>query len=355
MDEAFEAAVEAVITGDLAVLERLLLRNPMLVFEHSGREHQATLLHYVAANGVEDERQRTPDNAVEIAELLLEHGADPNATAKFYGGGGGSTPLVALVSSAHPAQARLQVALTELFCKSGALVNGIEDDGIPLATAIAFRYLDAARTLVNYGARVDNPVFAAAMDDLDMLRLFAGGEMPAFIDAFGGIIEDPQAILGAALVAACTADSRSVIEYLLTGGVDVNSRSSTEDSTGLHEAARMNHLELAQLLLDNGADPALSDSQGFTPLHWAAWYGYLEMIDLLLAYSAPLEALTSYEGTVLGTAVWAFCNTMYPPENALDVVERLLNAGANAAAVSPFPCGVEAIDALIAPYRDGAA
>ncbi len=57
---AFETAVEAVIDGDLAGLEEMLRRDPALVRARSSRVchfdppvHRATLLHYIAANGVE--------------------------------------------------------------------------------------------------------------------------------------------------------------------------------------------------------------------------------------------------------------------------------------------------------------
>ena len=47
---------------------------------------RATLLHYVAANGVEGYRQLTPPNAVAIADALLDAGADVDALADMYGG-----------------------------------------------------------------------------------------------------------------------------------------------------------------------------------------------------------------------------------------------------------------------------
>src|SRR5438874_2707389 len=60
----FESAVEAVINGDVASLESLLRANPELVRARSTRKchfyppvHRATLLHYIAANGVEGYRQ----------------------------------------------------------------------------------------------------------------------------------------------------------------------------------------------------------------------------------------------------------------------------------------------------------
>ena len=73
--------MEAVITGDAATLDSLL-REP-LVLARSTRVthfdlpvHRATLLHYVAANGVEGYRQKTPNNAVEVATMLLKAGAE---------------------------------------------------------------------------------------------------------------------------------------------------------------------------------------------------------------------------------------------------------------------------------------
>src|SRR5436190_5580197 len=53
----FEEAVESVIAGDLVALERKLAVEPTLVHEQSARRHHATLLHYIAANGVEGFRQ----------------------------------------------------------------------------------------------------------------------------------------------------------------------------------------------------------------------------------------------------------------------------------------------------------
>jgi hypothetical protein len=45
----FEAAVDAVVSGDVATLERLLQANPALARARSTRAHHSTLLHYVGA------------------------------------------------------------------------------------------------------------------------------------------------------------------------------------------------------------------------------------------------------------------------------------------------------------------
>ena len=101
-DRAFEAAADAVVGGDIAAVESKL--NADLVRARSTRRHHATLLHYVAANGVEDFRQLSPPNAVEIACLLLDAGAEVDALADTYGGGTDQTTMNLLVSSAHPAR-----------------------------------------------------------------------------------------------------------------------------------------------------------------------------------------------------------------------------------------------------------
>src|SRR5438093_3900899 len=104
------------------------------------RVHRATLLQYVAANGVEDFRQKTPKNALDIARLLLQRGSEVDALAETYGGGPLQTTMNLLVSSVHPAAAGLQSKLVELLLDFGASINGVEDDESPLMTSLSFGY-----------------------------------------------------------------------------------------------------------------------------------------------------------------------------------------------------------------------
>ena len=106
----FESAVEAVVHGDLVALQDALRRNPALVRTRSSRVccfeppvHRATLLHYVAANGVEAYRQKTPAGAVEVARALLRVDAEADALADMYGAE--CSTMSMLVSSSHPAEA----------------------------------------------------------------------------------------------------------------------------------------------------------------------------------------------------------------------------------------------------------
>jgi len=92
---AFEAAASAIVAGDATTLKGLLREHPHVIRARSTREHRASLLHYVAANGVENYRQISPKNIAAITEILLAAGADVDAEADVYGGGlSGSSPRV---------------------------------------------------------------------------------------------------------------------------------------------------------------------------------------------------------------------------------------------------------------------
>jgi hypothetical protein len=55
---AFARSVKAIVTGDVQALRQELAADPVLVQARSVSAHRATLLHYVAANGIEPELQR---------------------------------------------------------------------------------------------------------------------------------------------------------------------------------------------------------------------------------------------------------------------------------------------------------
>src|ERR1700719_2465415 len=182
----FESAVEAVVNGDLAALEDALRRDPALVSARSSRVcafdppvHRATLLHYVAANGVEAYRQKTPPNAVEIARALLEAGAEPDALADMYGAE--CTTMSMLVSSSHPAEAGLQAPLVELLLDFGAAIEGrgTRKWGTLLFTALAFGMIDAAEALAKRGARIELPTAAGLGRVDDAARLLPSAEAEA--------------------------------------------------------------------------------------------------------------------------------------------------------------------------------
>src|SRR4051794_25822333 len=157
----FEAAVDAVVSGNIAALEKLLLEHPELVRMRSTREHRSTLLHYVSANGVEDFRQKTPKNIVEITKMLLDAGAAVDADSDAYGG---CTTLGLVATSVHPEKAGVQIALLRALLDRGANLHHPSPGGNNhslLHACIANGQPAAARFLADLGAPLD-PETAAA-------------------------------------------------------------------------------------------------------------------------------------------------------------------------------------------------
>lgn len=265
----FESAVEAVINGDLSTLTSLLRGNPELVRARSTRVthfdpavHRATLLHYLAANGVEGYRQKTPGNAVDVARILLYAGSEVDALADMYGGQ--CTAMSLLVSSCHPARAGVQVELVDTLLDFGASVEG---RGMgrwvsPLLTALVFGYAKAAEALVRRGAMVENIAVAAGL----------------------GRLQDAQV-----MIAKADAESRH---------------------RALALAAQLGHVDIVRLLVDSGEDPNRYNPEGFhshsTPLHQAILPGHLDVVRLLVERRARLDIRDKiYQGTPLGWALYA--------------------------------------------------
>ena len=75
-----------------------------------------------------------------------------------------------------------------------------------------------------------------------------------------------------------------VANALLEAGAEVNATITDgfgQGSTPLHVAAIKEHIDIAELLLTNGADPTVTDSNGQTPLDLVAEEGDTEIADLL--------------------------------------------------------------------------
>ena len=117
--------MDAILSGNVDQLRTLLEKNPSLIHQQSDFGHQSTLLHYVGCNGVETYRQVIPMNLAEIAQVLIEAGADVNATAGMYGGD--STTIGLLVTSAFPAEAGVVDEVVKVLVDAGAETDNAED------------------------------------------------------------------------------------------------------------------------------------------------------------------------------------------------------------------------------------
>jgi len=298
---AFEAAADAIVSGDEAALRRLLEAEPSLVRARSTREHRATLLHYVSANGVESYRQVTPPNIVAIATILLDAGSEVDAEADVYGGG--STTLGLVATSAHPRAAGVQIALLQLLLDRGARMEkpNLAGNGHGAVTAcLANDCPEAAVFLADRGASL-GLVEAAGVGRIDAVR--------SWFDSSG----TPRSGLDAETIhyafrMACFYGRNDVVEYFLGRGVDLAGHSG----------------------------------DGQTGLHYAAMGGKLETVKLLLAHRAPLEAKNQYGGTVLGQTLWSAAHGG-DPDVFVPLVEALIAAGAKLTPEPPVNPRVDAI------------
>ena len=172
------------------------------------------------------------ENALEVADFLLRHGADVNAKTVGHG----------YLSHAGTA---LHVAVSENAYKVSE--NTLEKVGF----------------LLRHGADVNAKMVGSSLED-DM-------GLTALYSAFDG---------WTALHLAATSNALEVADFLLTHGADVNAKDSS-DRTALHSAATSNALEVADFLLTHGADVNAKDSSDRTALHFAVVNDHTEMTDLL--------------------------------------------------------------------------
>jgi ankyrin repeat protein len=274
---SFEAAVDAVVTGDEGTLTSLLDADPDLVAARSDREHDATLLVYTSANGVEMYRQRTPHNVVAIAEVLLDAGADIDATAAVYGGD--CTTLGLVATSAFPRMAGVQIALLQLLVDRGARIEDRSTSSTVLS-CLGNGCPEAAAYLAERGARVE-------------------------------------------LAEAAGLGWREATERLLT----TSGAPSTQLDEALLIASVYGHTAIADLLIGHGADLASTTHDGQTAAHQAVVAGRLDTLEMLLTHDPPLEQQNAYGGTVLEQALWSAAHGSNP-DRSIEIIEALLRRGA---------------------------
>jgi ankyrin repeat protein len=278
----FELAADAIVAGDAATLGSLLRENPNLIRARSTRVHRATLLHYLGANGFENYRQKSPGNAVAIAKMLLDAGAEVDAVADTYGK---STTLGLVATSIHPKHAGVQIALMEILLDYGAAIDGVPGGWSLLVSALHNGRGEAAKFLAGRGARLDLEG-AAGVGRLDVVECF-------FSDDGSLKASATRAQMNAGFLWACEYGRTNVVDFLVKRGVDLRAVENT----------------------------------GLTGLHWAVVGGQIDTIQLLLERGAPLEAKNVYGGTALGQALWSAING----DSGVDyvpIIETLLDAGA---------------------------
>ena len=291
----FDGALAALRKGDLPALRELLQNHPDLIRARTnlqppyGYFSAATLLHHVAANPSWD-RPR-PKNIVELARMLLEHGADVDAITL---GPSRSTTLGLVITSKQVSDANTSGPLIDLLLEFGAKLdlkastNLIPDWGernildLPLANHAP----RAAEKLIELGAKVD-VCAAAALGGMDLLRncFDSDGSLKSRPRRNGKLMTQPDAI-GLALLFAYVREQRAAVNFLLEKDGNWN-MTGVNNGAALHRAAWAGDLAMVKRLVAKGADISNRDNPfNSTPLSWAQHNKQQEVFDWMRTHCA---------------------------------------------------------------------
>jgi hypothetical protein len=228
------AVVEAIHSGDVETLKRLLRENPGLATARLGDDDpegmSRTLLHVAT-----DWPGHFPNGAAAVA-ALVEAGADVNARFR---GPHEETPL-------HWAASSDDVEVLDALLDAGADIEApgaVIGGGTPLADARAFGQWRAARRLVERGAQTTLQD-AATLGLMDRLEASFSGSPPS-----------PEEI-NAAFWGACHGGQPEAAKYLLDRGAELNWIPPWEELTPLDAAQRSEAGDLVKWLRARGAKPA---------------------------------------------------------------------------------------------------
>ncbi|WP_199617707.1 ankyrin repeat domain-containing protein [Paenibacillus alkalitolerans] len=175
--------------------------------------------------------------ANEIKELLLQKGAELNL---YEAAAVGNT-------------ARIK----EIVSEAPKLINSHSFDGYtPLGLAAHFGHEEAAAYLLDRGADINLKGKDGKLNNTALHASIAGNHI-------------------------------NIVKLLLTHGADINSQCEGETRKGftpLHVAAHFNRFEIAKMLLENGANPLMRNSESLTPSEYAIAKGNNEIADIIQSF-----------------------------------------------------------------------
>jgi uncharacterized protein len=292
----------------VAIARMLLDRgaDPNVYYEGGDETIHYTALASVIGRG--EEQAPMHPYARELAALLLERGAEPYDIQVLYNGFGGhaSHPLLADDDLVWLLELIYQASLRrgrekDWHDPSWSMLNmgGYGDGaGYLLHSALNGNYLSIARWALEHGATANFPRASgpgsqslSLYEQAQHLGLDEFAELLARHGA-GGTASQPIHIDDVSLFfRAAEFDRVDVVKRLLDRGVSPDVMNKRR-ARPLHLAAYSGSLKVARLLIERGAEiDPRDDDHGTTPIYWALFGQRWPAVDLLTPYSRDVWAL----------------------------------------------------------------
>lgn len=219
-------------------------------------------------------------NQPEVAELLVEHGADVHTRRH------GDTPL-------HTAMQNGYVSVAKAIIRAGADVNAENAQGrVPIVYAIDD---EVTRMLLARGAdcnRVNALGWTMLLDAVSHRQRHA---CEVLLDAGAAV----TIVNGASpLHTACEVNDAHIVGLLLRHGADVD-ETNTSGMTALYYAAGKGLADVVACLLQHGAKVDEGGRVEMTPLLIAAHHGETKVVELLLRHGAEADRANDALGSPL--------------------------------------------------------
>ena len=291
-----------------------------------------------------------------IIQILLNKGANVNLT--------GGRHVCALMA----ASAVSKIEWVEKLIDLGAKVNDENDKGADaLHSACCARRIEVVELLLANGADVNakggkhrNALNAACSEgsvDIVNFLLAAGADATAFDENYGNAfqaavlgrhqlvakilaprceVNSAGGVKGTALVIAASLGDVQMLELLFELGVRTG---PTKDiANAMVAASAKGHDEVVIALIKQGADVDATGtykSKTWTPLQVAASKGYVSTVAQLLAFGANSGLVAGFSGT----ALLAASDTSTHNHSELQIIDLLIDAGADVNKLVEYPCG----------------
>ncbi|CAG9973682.1 unnamed protein product [Clonostachys byssicola] len=294
-DTAEPVAVAKILLENGAMIMADIEGNtPLHLSGHIGSlELAELLLEYGADIHALNTQNKTPlhciaeeKDAGKIVRLLVDKGASLTAAAR-----GGETPLGCAIP--HQSLDTIQFLL-----EKGSDANAVTKSGSSgLQHAIESRAIKLTELLLQHGADLGTFDYNG-QGALHFVSMVGNTQLMESFIRHGVPINSRDSQGRTPLMCALEGATGVNVDILLQHGASVN---ETDDllQTALHKAAKRGMVKAARTLLENGADVNVKDKDDQTPLHISKISRRLKMVEILLDYGAECSIAGCCEGNTV--------------------------------------------------------